>query len=51
MQEELFILEHEMRVTLLSPKTIEQIIEQEIQKDPGSVEYLIRFLERRENGH
>ncbi len=51
MQEELFILEHEMRVTLLSPKTIEQIIEQEIQKDPTTEEYLIRFFERIKNGH
>lgn len=50
-QEELFILEHEVRVTLLSPKTIEQIIEQEIEKDPGTEEYLIRYLERRKNGH
>jgi hypothetical protein len=51
MQEELFILEHEMRVTLLSPKTIEQVIEQEIQKDPATEEYLIRFFERLKNGH
>lgn len=51
MQEELFILEHEMRVTLLSPKTIEQIIEQEIRKDPEVVKYLFRFLERVKNGY
>lgn len=50
-QEELFILEHEIRVTLLSPKTIEQIIEQEIQKDPTAEEYLIRFFERIKHGH
>ena len=51
MQEELFILEHEIRVTLLSPKTIEQIIEQEIQKDPEAGTYLFRLLERMQYGH
>ncbi len=51
MQEELLILEHEMRVTLLSPKTIEQILKQEIEKDPGTEEYLIRFFERMQHGH
>jgi len=51
MQEELLILEHEMRVTLLSPRTIEQMIEQEIEKDPNTEEYLIRYFERRKNGY
>ena len=51
MQEELFMLEHELRVTLLSPKTIEQIIEQEIEKDPSMEDYLIRLLERIKHGH
>lgn len=51
MQEELFILEHKLRLTLLSPKTIEQIIEQELQKNPGIEDYLIRFIERMQNGH
>ena len=45
MQEELFQLEHEMRVAILSPKTIEQIIVQEIQKHPDTKEHLIRLLE------
>lgn len=45
MQDELLQLEHEIRVALLSPKTIEQIISFEIQKKPDTKEYLKQFLE------
>jgi replicative DNA helicase len=51
MQEELFILEQELRVTLLSPKTIEQVIEQEIQKDPEAGAYMFMLIERMHHGH
>ena len=51
MQEELFTLEHDIRVTLLSPKTIEQVIGQEIEKDPAMEDYLFRLLERIKHDH
>jgi hypothetical protein len=45
MQEELFQLEHEIRVAIFSPKTIEQVISEEIAKDVTTKAYLISFLE------
>jgi hypothetical protein len=48
-EEEIFQLEHEIRVVLLSPKTIEQILELEIQKHPDTKEHITQFLEKRKN--
>jgi hypothetical protein len=50
-QEELFQLEHQMRITLLSPKTIEQILREEIQKHPGTKEYIKQFIETLQDGN
>jgi uncharacterized protein YfeS len=44
-QEEILGLEHQLRVLIFSPKTIEEVILEEIQKKPDTKQYLIDYLQ------
>ena len=44
MKEEILQLEHELRITFLSPKTLEQIIEEQARKNPEIIQKLNTIL-------
>jgi hypothetical protein len=50
-QDELYLLEREMRITLLQPKTIEEALEAEIAKNPSNKTKLIAFITNLPDDH